>query len=103
MNYYQCRNFGIKYKLFFYIDVREYLADKLFLDYKIPIKWTREFSHKDSPYLVIFCKVPKKEIPKFEKAMEDLKNKMLICGHRDYEELCKIIMKEITGGRINEE
>ena len=96
MNYYECRNFGIKYKVFLYIDTKEYLADRIFLDYKVRVKWTRQFSHKNSPYLVIFCKVPKKDVSRFEMAMSDLEKKMLIYGYTDYMDLSKSIIDEIT-------
>ena len=96
MNYYECRNFGIKYKTFMYIDVKEYLADRLFLDYGVHVKWTRQFSHEESPYLVIFCKVLKKDVEGFKTAMKDLQNKMLICGHSDYNKMSEDIINEIT-------
>ena len=98
MNYYECRNFGIKYKIFLYIDVKDYLADPIFINHQVRVKWTREFSHKNSPYLVIFCKVQKKDVEKFKTAMEDLEKKMLICGHKDYDKLAKEIIKDITKG-----
>lgn len=96
MNYYECRNFGIKYKVFLYIDTKEYLADRIFLDHKVRVKWTRQFSHKNSPYLVIFCKVPKKDVARFKMAMSDLEKKMLIYGYTDYMDLSKSIIDEIT-------
>lgn len=98
MNYYECRNFGIRYKIFLYIDVRDYLADSIFMNHELEVKWVREFSHKKSPYLVIFCKVPKKDVEKFKTVMGELEKKMLICGHRDYSKLAKEIIEDITKG-----
>ena len=53
----------------------------------------------DSPYILILCNVPIEKSEAFEKAMQDLERKMLICGHNDYPEFCKSYFDEID--RLN--
>lgn len=49
----------------------------------------------DSPYILILCNVPIEKSEAFEKAMQDLERKMLICGHNDYPEFCESYFKEM--------
>ena len=42
------------------------------------------------------CRVPKRETVRFEEAMEELKNKMLLLGHRDYGKVCSYISSLIN-------
>ena len=45
----------------------------------------------DSPYCIIFCKVFKRDVQRFEDALEKLKDKMLLLGYRDYADVCNEI------------
>lgn len=45
--------------------------------------------------MIIFCKVRKKDSERFLDALSELPNKMLICGHPDYEEYCDDIIGRI--------
>lgn len=49
----------------------------------------------NSPYILIVCTVPVEKSDAFEKAMQDLERKMLICGHNDYPEFCASFFKEM--------
>ena len=48
-----------------------------------------DFTKDDSDYLFVYCKVKKKDHDKFIETLGELKNKMLIMGHSDYESFCE--------------
>ena len=83
--------------MYTYLDVEEYVADSLFYKREIPVKFITEFVKDGEKYRFIICKVRRKYIPDFEKAMEELKVKMALVGHTDYEQSCKRIMGEMFG------
>lgn len=78
-----------------YVDHNSYLADALFVQRKIVMKFKEEMAKNDSPYCIIFCKVLKRDAQKFEEALEKLKDKMLLLGYRDYVDVCDEINRLI--------
>ena len=52
------------------------------------MKFKRKMARADSPYYIIFCKVLKRDVQKFEDVLEKLKAKMLLLGHNDYVDVC---------------
>lgn len=74
-----------RYNAFAYIDTNEFLADQIFINRKLPVKFLSHFGRKDSKYIIVFCKVKKKDKEKFLQALKELSNKMLLMGHTDYE------------------
>lgn len=79
-----------------YIDVldKRYCI-KLLVENDIKFKIIKGYISKDNKYSVIVCEIPKKYKPKFIKVMEELRNKILICGYNDYDQFCKKILVEI--------
>lgn len=73
------------------MDHSSYLADSLFSQKKIRLRFKEEFTREDSPYRMIVCRVHKRDVGKFEEAMEQLKDKMLLLGYKDYGETCRRI------------
>ena len=65
-----------------------YFADALFVQRKIVMKFKGEMARTDSPYYIIFCKVLKRDVQKFEDVLEKLKAKMLLLGYNDYVDVC---------------
>lgn len=51
-----------------------------------------------SSYCIVFCKVLKRDVARFEEALERLKDKMLLLGHKDYPDACGKIAKMIEEG-----
>lgn len=49
----------------------------------------QEYHHPDTEYIVTLYKCRKKDSERFCAALEELPNKMLICGHPDYIDFCK--------------
>ena len=60
----------------------------MFVQNKVRLKFKNEYVKAESPYRIIFCKVRRKDTERFEEALERLNNKMLLCGYRDYPEVC---------------
>jgi len=71
-----------------FLDMEEYLADRIFIKHKVNVKFGKEYAQKGSKYLCIFCRIRKRDDKKFKDALEELKNSMLLYGYRDYEEFC---------------
>lgn len=87
--------FRIKYA---YVDVNrdcDYLADALFFKREIPVYFKDEMVRAGDKYRVIFCSIKKKYQKKFEEALNELRNKMVICGFTDYDEYCENLKKEL--------
>lgn len=78
-----------KYKQYMYVDCKDYLADYLFIKNKITVNFEGDFTKDDSDYIFVYCKVKKKDHDKFIETLGELKNKMLIMGHSDYESFCE--------------
>ena len=83
-----CSIFSVPYA---YVDHCSYLADTLFVQNKVRLKFKNEYVKAESPYRIIFCKVRRKDTERFEEALERLNNKMLLCGYRYYPEVCSEI------------
>lgn len=97
-NYIQVYKPLSRYAYFAFYDVKEYLANQIFFRYKIPVWFKWDGEREDTSYIVRFCRVRKCDVPAFKAAMEELKNSMLLCGHKDYEDnvvyLNEILTKE---------
>ena len=61
------------------------------------MKFKGEFEKEGSPYRIIMCRVLKRDVGRFEEALEKLKDKMLIKGYRDYDKVCADIGSLIGG------
>lgn len=90
--------FSLLYDYFTYFDTKEYLADNVFIKHEVRVRFMQEYAHGDTEYLVILCKCRKKDSAAFCAALEELPDKMLICGHRDYLEFCKDIKAKANEG-----
>lgn len=97
-NFWKLREFSLLAVPYAYIDHRNYLADGLFAQEKITMRIKGEMVRADSPYCIVFCKVRKRDAERFEYALTRLKDKMLLCGHTDYPQVC-----ETLTGMIEEE
>lgn len=63
-----------------------YRADELFRKHRVKVRFKREWQSPDGRYRVVFRSILKKQIPLFEKAMEERPKRMMILGYDDYEE-----------------
>lgn len=76
-----------------YADHNSYLAEPLLNQNRLRVQYKGEMVHKDLPYCLVMCKVRKKDTERFEEVLGELKNKMLLTGHRDYIDFCEEIGK----------
>ena len=90
--------FSLLYDYYAYFDTKDYLADNLFIKHKITVHFMQEYAHDGTEYIVILCKCRKSDSAAFCTALEELPNKMLIYGHRDYMEFCTEIKAKAEEG-----
>ena len=88
-NYIEISKLSLMYNYFCFVDTNKYLADGIFKRRKINVKLGNEYGRDDSNYVIVFCRAKKKDREEFEAAMEELEQKMLILGHKDYMEFCR--------------
>ena len=93
-NYWRLQKFSIFYSHYAFIDSPDYLADQLFIKQKVKVDFDKEYGQEGSNYLVIFCKVRKTKEKEFIRALEELENKMLLMGHKDYLNFCTDMKKK---------
>ena len=79
------------------LDTEEFMAKSLFERHAVRFKIQAVMGEVDGCHRLVKLLVLKKDEAKFLQAMEDLKNKMLLCGHPDYvsagEELIEILRR----------
>jgi len=80
-NYVKIEKKSLLFNYYAYIDTEEYLADKVFIQEKLRVFFGKTGRKQDSQYVVILCKVWKKDAEKFVRAMEKLYNKMILLGY----------------------
>ena len=68
-----------------YLDTEEFLLASLLRRHMIRVKLEEVLYRDGEEYRLVALKVLKKDEGMFLKAMEELKGKMLLFGHRDYE------------------
>ena len=102
-NYWRMKDVSIFSVPYAYVDHSSYQADQLFVQNKVRMKFKGEMVREDSSYRIVFCKVLKRDITKFEEALEKLKRKMLLLGYRDYPDACSEITKIFEKGMEAEE
>ncbi len=87
-NFLDIRKFSLRNDYYCFVDTGEYLADGLFVRNRVRVDFKREFAKEGDTYRLIYCRARKKDRERFLDALEQLKNKMLLCGHTDYGEFC---------------
>lgn len=81
-------------KCFAYMDTLDnYRADRLFRKYRIRVRFRWEWRSAQGRYCIVFCSVPKKQIPLFDQAMHELHRHLLILGYTDYTETWRKLLK----------
>ena len=82
--YWTIERASLWYAYFLFFDTTSHLADQLFIRHKVRAQFESEYAREGSPYRAILCRVRKRDVPEFLAAVEELKKKMLLCGHLDY-------------------
>lgn len=96
-NYIPLEKISLRYKYFCFIDTKEYLADALFIKYKVRVWFQKEAHKPNTDFVFIFCKVKKSDINKFLEALGELKKKMILLGYSDYQNFCKEYCEIFSG------
>ena len=90
VNYIQLKSGKLsRYINFAYIDTTGFLADRIFVQNEIKVKFCGDYFHKEKKYVIVMCKVKKKDIPVFLQSMEELTNRAILMGNTDYETFCR--------------
>lgn len=76
------------YHYFLYVDVPEYLADDLFSNEDVDVRFLREYEDPGSDYRVIYARCRKRDTPRFLSAIDRLTNKAMLCGYPGYKDFC---------------
>lgn len=95
-NYVKLDCFSIFRYQYVYVDTGKYLADQLFINHKVRVKFGREMATKDVPYRYVFCKVRKKDEKNFLSALAEIYDKALLMGYSEYEKYCDLLLQEVT-------
>lgn len=75
-----------------YIDANEYLADNLFIKYKVKVHFGSEYQEPNTSFRIIRCKIRRGKEKPFEEALRELPNKAAIMGYPNYMEYCVGLM-----------
>jgi hypothetical protein len=83
------------FKHFCFWDTHQMLSDRIFSDMGLRV-WKRgEYVRDDDPWVVVICKVRKRDFERFMAAMRELKNRAMLCGHPNYVEEVSGIIEQI--------
>ena len=88
--------------LYAYLDAEDNLAAGVFAKHGLRVKLIHTLVRENEEYILVQVKVRRRDREKFPDAMEDLKRKMLICGHRDYESHGGELIRELEDSIIEE-
>lgn len=92
-NYFRIDGLSLINRHYLYFD-REQCSFSLLHRRNVHMRIKGVLKHQEEKYVVIDCKVRKKDATEFEAAMQELPNKMLICGYRDYDAFCDYMTKK---------
>lgn len=79
---------------FLFFDDMNYSSISLLNRNKVKVKIKTAAQKEDWKYQIVFCDVRRKDVEKFIRAMEELKNKMLLIGNTDYEAFCEELLPD---------
>lgn len=94
---FEYRKPGFRCRYFVFLDVMSSLSERLFRKSGIKVRFLKAYGRDDIPYIAVYCKVRKGCVPSFMETLEELKNNMLICGYRDYEECIEKYLSPVKG------
>lgn len=95
-NYLKIKRFSLFYYHYAFLDASEHMADQLFIQHKINVKFGPEMTRDDIPYRIIFCKIRKKDKEKFLKSLEKMYDKAILLGYLDYDKYSKELIENYS-------
>ena len=97
-NYLNLNKFSFRYNYYAFVDTTEYLADAIFAKNKLTVRFmNKEMRKPDTDYVVVFCKVKKKDAHIFRASMGELEQKMVLMGYSDYSDFSITSFADILG------
>lgn len=57
--YWKLEKFSLRYVHYAFVDTQPYLADQLFCDHQVTVRFGEEYGKGDTDYRIVFCKVRK--------------------------------------------
>ena len=91
-----------RWLLYAYLDVEDNLAAGVLAKHGVRAKLLHTLIRENEEYILVQVKVRREDRQAFLDAMGDLKNKMLIFGHRDYESHGGELIRELEDSIIEE-
>lgn len=83
-HYIKINRLSLQHDYYCYADVPKYKADLIFVKNRIRVTFLKEYKNNSEKYILIMCRVRKKDSETFASCMEELKNKMILLGYTDY-------------------
>ena len=81
------RTFNPFKKMYAYVDTNNYLADRIFLEKRLNVKFLKDFYRHEDDYIIVFVKVKNKDVPEFMECIKELEKRLLITGHDDFSKI----------------
>ncbi len=95
-NYWRLDGLSILTVPYAYVDSCPLLAYNLFQRKQLRLRIKKAYGAEGLAYAIVICRVLKRDTGRFEEAMKELQNKMLLLGHRDYDQVCTDINRLFT-------
>lgn len=98
-NYVEIRSYHPFRRQYMYLDLPEYLADRIFIRHKLKVKFHRGEHHSPTGQLVfVRCSIHRKNRKVFEECMKELADTAAMAGCREYAQICRQL-EEMTAER----
>lgn len=103
-NYIELHSYLPWRKNFAYVDTTRRIADRLFIDKKIIIKFKGDFSHKEDGYIIVLASCRNRDWDDVKKVLLSMHDKMILIGKSDYSQYCEslIVKLEKAGSELRE-
>ena len=96
--YFTLERLSLRYDHYAFIDVPKYFADQLFIRHQVTVHFGNEFQHPEHQYVIILCKVRKRDRDRFLAALSELNRKLILCGYPGYEAFCASFIAQMNDG-----
>lgn len=80
---------------FCYLDTKDYMADQLFENAGLKVRFGKEYASPETDYVFVFCKCLKRDRTKFLETIRKLPPKALLLGHKDYLDVCRRVIRTL--------
>lgn len=94
-NFLKLDKLSLMYQYFAYVDTDDMKADMILYRNRVHASFEFDFTKKGTDYVVVVCKVPRWEVKKFVKSMDEFDNLLALSGNQ-YQEFCKNLMNYIV-------